>query len=1322
MISLSFLRSRFVLALGTFVVLLASSVFVVGQQGVSTVRGTVKDPQGNVVAGATVTLTNTGNTNTRTATTTDNGGFAFEQVPVGDYKLEVEAKGFKKAVVTDVHASIAAPTAVDVALELGNVNEVVTVAANSAEMLVNREDATLGTNFVNKQITQLPLEARSVPNLLTLQAATTRDGYVAGSRADQSNITLDGVDINEAQTNQILNPDADPANGSSALNLQPDRNTVIRLNSEAIEEFRVTTSNPNANQGRSAGAQVALVTKSGTNDWHGAAFEFYRTSAFSANNFFNNKAGHYKSTDLLPANTKVGDPKIVRPPLIRHTFGGAFGGPVKKDKIFFFYSLEGDRITQSSSIVQNVPLPSLGLGQLKYRGCPPGTASSACGTTVTPTIQTLTAAQVNSIFNNPTGPFGTTVGTNPAAISALAAAAAKYPANDFTIGDGLNTAGFRFNAPVPVKRNSHSGKFDFNLTDKQQAFIRVNIIYDLIARERQFPDTPAPNIWSHPIGIAGGHTWTIKNNLINNLRYGLTREAFTSGGDSTANAISFRFVFSPATFTRTISRITPVQNITDDLSWIKDNHSFGFGTNIRLISNSRNSFGAAFDNAITNPSFYSGGGNGISNPVNAFAPISGSRTGVQNAATALIGRFSQYGANFIFDHSGVLQPSGTPTFRDFRTQEYDAYVQDSWKLSPHLTVTYGLRYSLSHPVYEKNGFEVATSIPLSDLFEQRKAAAIRGQNVQTPLTLSLAGKGNNAPPLYSWDKNNFQPRIAVAWSPSFKGGLGGKLFGTNHESVIRGGFAMTNDYYGQQLAVSFDLNNTLGFVSNQTIAANTFNITTRPAPLFTAYGQSVRALPRITVPGNISFPRTQPFDPDPAFQQRRIESTLDSKLVAPVNYSWNLTYERELGHGLVIQTAYVGRVARQLIASRDVMALNNLVDPKSGVDWYTAATQLEILRNQGLPSSSIQQIAWFANFLPPNIAQLMNINYFGCPGSDPSCLNPANQTISHSLNQTQAVYAVAFDVYGNDWTDTQDAMEQGLGRNIFFHPQYGALSAFSSIAKSNYHAGTVTIRERLGTHLTMDFNYTLSHSMDDASGLQTSGGYGGAFILNPIRQHDSFANSDFDLKHIINANAVWELPFGRGRKFFGGTGSIGNAILGGWQLTGIYRWNSGLPTSPPYDDARWATNWNAQSNTVRRGPIETCPTQGGKLFNCNTTQAYRSFRNAYPGETGDRNVFRLPGYFNLDVGLGKTFNVPWAEKHKLQVRFEAFNVTNTQHMGAIDGSRSGYGLGLDPGGSPNGCTGSACVTPPLDPPTNWMNFIGIQGQPRVMQLGVRYSF
>src|SRR6476619_2373044 len=215
---------------------------------------------------------------------------------------------------------------------------------------------------------------------------------------------------------------------------------------------------------------------------------------------------------------------------------------------------------------------------------------------------------------------------------------------------------------------------------------------------------------------------------------------------------------------------------------------------------------------------------------------------------------------------------------------------------------------------------------------------------------------------------------------------------------------------------------------------------------------------------------------------------------------------------MVLQVSYIGRSARNLIASRDVMALNNLADPKSGMDWYTAAGMLEDFRRAGLSPTQVAQIPYFQNLLPANLAHLMNVNYWGCGSADPNCLNPKNWTIDERLNQTQAVYAnAAADLYGNDWTDIQDVIDQAVNggdstaNNLFFQPQYGALSSFSSIANSNYHAGTISVRERLGTALTMDFNYTLSHSLDDASGLATSGAFGGAFIVNPILQRSSYA-------------------------------------------------------------------------------------------------------------------------------------------------------------------------------------------------------------------------
>ncbi|MER3429133.1 MAG: hypothetical protein C4334_13780 [Pyrinomonas sp.] len=512
------------------------------------------------------------------------------------------------------------------------------------------------------------------------------------------------------------------------------------------------------------------------------------------------------------------------------------------------------------------------------------------------------------------------------------------------------------------------------------------------------------------------------------------------------------------------------------------------------------------------------------------------------------------------------------------------------------------------------------------------------------------------------------------------------------------GVAIFNDYYGQQIAVTFDNLNTLGFTSNFTLRFGTYNTTNRPGPLFTGFNQDVRSLPNVIIPGRLTFPRQTPAD-----NGRRIESSFDEAIVAPIHYNWNVTFERELPKGLTVQASYIGRLGRNLLATRDVMALSNLVDPKSGTDWYTAAGALEILRSQGAPISSVRPIPWFENLLPANLNALLR-DYYTAVYGDP--------IIPPGLSPTQSVYASVLLFNGNDWTTLQDDMERATGLSLFYQSQYGALSAFGSIAYSNYHAGTVSVRQRLGQTLTLDFNYTLSHSLDNASGLQTSGTYGTAFILNPIRPRDNYSSSDFDVRQIINVNSVWQLPVGRGRRFLSNANGFIEALLGGWQLSGIFRWNSGLPAPTPYDDSRWATNWNVQSNAVRIKPVTTCPTRGAaeppKLFGCDPTGAYRSFRNARPGETGDRNVFRMPGYVSLDMGLAKSFTMPWSENHKLQIRWEVFNVTNTQHFGRLDTSRTGFGITLDPFNE--------------SPPSNWSNFTGIQGTPRIMQFGFRYSF
>jgi hypothetical protein len=1202
-----------------------------GQTGASGVSGTVQDPQGNAIANATVRLINDEKGFSRTLTTSADGTFNFASIPPDTYRIEVEASGFKRSVLTNIGALIDKPTEANVILEIGSVNETVSITADAIESIINTQDASLGNTFQARQIQELPTDLRNIPSLLSLQPGVTRQGYVNGGRSDQANITLDGIDTNEQQTGAAFS-------------------SVLRITAESIEEFRVTTSNPNAAQGRSSGAQISLSTKGGTNEFRGALFEFYRPTFGSANTFFNNRDG------------------VERPSLARHVFGGAIGGPIVKNKAFFFYSFEGQRERSETSVTQIVPLASLGSGEFRARD-------------VNGNVVSLNLAQLNTIY--------ATAGINPAALAILASAASRYPANDTSQGDQLNTGGFRFNAKTPEDLNTHIARFDYNINANQTFFARANYQNDSTVLAQAFPDTPSPELWSHNTGLAVGHNWTIGNNKVNSFRYGLTRQAFTSGGDATENLVSFRFVYTPLNYSYTLSRVTPVHNFTDDFTWTTGNHTVQFGGNFRIIRNKRSDSGPAFDTAVINPSYYSGSGRSLITPLrNAGHNISSTNLDAQAAIAALIGRFSQYNANYNYDLSGNVLPTGTAIERTFASEEYELYAQDSWKIRQDLTLNFGLRYSLSRPVYETEGYQIRPTIPLGDYFEQRVESSQNGKAFNDLIQFELAGPKHGKPGFYNWDKNNLQPRISAAWSPGFKSGFLGKLFGTDNESVFRGGFSVLNDYFGQQLAVTFNNLSTLGFTTASEIGPNTYNVTSSLGPRFTGLGQRINNFPGIQ-------PLANRFQ-TPADETTRIESSLDSTLVSPTHYNWSLTYGRRLPAGLYVEASYVGRRARNLLATRDIMAFNNLVDPKSGEDWYTAAGKIYDLYYSNANPNSVAPIPYFENLFPGIGAVFYN--------------NP-------NLSATQTALRLTRDETFGDWTYLQQLLDddfsgQDRWANVFIHPQYAAFSAFSTIAKSNYHGGNLTVRQRLSTALTLDFNYTFAKSMDDASGLQTSGTYGSALILNPLRQQDSYAPSDFDVRHTINANAIWQIPIGRDRRFFGGMNRWADAVVGGWQLAGIYRWNTGLPFSNLIDLAGWATNWQIRSRAVRTKPIQTSITRGenGQPPNAfsNLDDLINSVRPPRPGETGDRNVFRGPGYSALDMSLSKVFMMPWSENHKLQFRWEVFNVFNRQYFS--NASISAFSITPDIPLSNSQLTSGTGV------------FTDIQGAPRRMQFGLRYSF
>jgi hypothetical protein len=664
------------------------------QTGAATVRGTVIDPQGNPVAGATITLINEKKNFTRTQTTNEEGSYIFNAVPPDTYRLETGATGFKRAVANDVRALVNTSADVNVQLEVGGVNERVEVSAGAGAPL-NTSDATMGNTFAERQIQNLPLDARNVAGLLSLQPGVTyiggvdqrgetsdwRNGSVNGGKSDQANVTLDGVDVNDQQNQFAFN-------------------SVLRVTPDSVQEFRVTTTNANAEQGRSSGAQISLITKSGTNDWRGSLYEFHRNTVTTANTFLNNALGRYSATHpaVLGGAVKAGDPIGPRPKLLRNVFGGRVSGPVMKDRVFFFYNYEGRRDAREESVVRTVPTASMRQGIYRYN-----LAGGNFG-------EILPGQQISATLRNDPN-------------TAVLAVFQQYPLpNSLETGDGRNTSGFRFNAPVSLKWNTHTARFDFNLTnDGRHSLSWRGILQDDIETSApQFPGLPSNSTTlNNNKGFAVNYTAALTQNVTSAFRYGFTRlDIENAGAAPNSPIITFTGLSSLVSTSRSSSRTSPVHNLVEDLSWIKGNHTFQFGGNFRDITNSSVNLGSSFSSGQTRRSrLTSTTPLRVTNTAGSF--LAADRT-TEEALVAMLGLVTYGNAIYNYDRTGKALAPGTPLVRDFGAGEYEFYGQDSWRMKPNLTVMLGLRYSLYSPPWEKNGNQVAPSIRLGDWFELRR--------------------------------------------------------------------------------------------------------------------------------------------------------------------------------------------------------------------------------------------------------------------------------------------------------------------------------------------------------------------------------------------------------------------------------------------------------------------------------------------------------------------------------------------------------------------------------------------------------------------------
>jgi hypothetical protein len=1251
--------------------------FVFGQS--STLSGTVTDPQNSAIAGATISATNIATAASRTTISEKDGTYQFLQLAPGIYKVRAEATGFKAILAEDVQITVSSSVTLNISFkEIGAVSETVTV--QGGESTINTSDATVGNTFNARQINQLPSEGRNIVSLLASQPGVTfigntdsqgqttdyRNGSVNGGKSDQANVTLDGIDVNDQQTGVAFN-------------------SVLRVTLDSVQEFRVTTSNPNADQGRSSGGQVSLVTKSGSNDFHGALYEYHRNTVTTANDFFNKAAGRYVATDaaVIQGRAKAGDERIPRPKLIRNIFGAAIGGPVIKDRLVFFLNYEGRRDRREDNALRTVPSADMRNGILKYN-------NNAGG------ITSLDANGIKAL--DPAG-----IGINQASLNLFK----QYPLpNDNTVGDALNVLGYRFKAPIKLDFNTYIARFDYNLTKEGSHVLsaRGNLQNDSIDSVPQFPGQPAlTTSLDNSKGIALGYTAQFSSRLNNVLRYGFTRQGLESSGVQNQPVVTFRNL-SPINGTSLSNgRITPVHNITDDVTWAKGNHSLGFGTNMRFIRNRRFSLATSFSSASANASWLLGTGRDL-RPAN----IGGGAVAFSDAMMMMLGIISQGNAQYNFDKTGKVLGQGEAVRRVFGADEYEFYGQDAWRPRTNLTITAGVRYGLYSPPWETNGNQVAPNIRLGDWFNQRGTGMVQGipSNQAPNISYDLSGPANGKRGFYDWDKNNFAPRFAIAYSPKFDNRFLKGVFGSEGKSSIRAGFSLAYDRIGSALAVTMDQAGSFGLSTRLTNPASVQ--TPRTAPRFTSFN----ALPTSLLPAApaVSFPSS--FPGQGRAGSFAIYQSIDDTLVTPYSMSFNLSFQRELPGNMSFEVAYIGRQGRKILTNADLAMPLNLFDPASGDNYFSAVNKL--IDQANTPLASVQPIPYWENLYPSiaaNRAAMVGImrDFYGV-------------TVPANVTATQVMHALFNQVYGPDYTtalfdiDTHfgcgniqngDFPCSRFGPYAFWDDQFSALSAWRSVGYSNYHSMQAVFRKRFSQGFQFDFNYTLSKSFDYSSVVERNGSFSG-FIVNSWAPGQRKAISDFDMRHQINSNWIYEMPFGKNKYFGKKLNSVGDAFIGGWQLGGVFRWTSGLPVSVG-NGRFWPTNWNITGFATRTGALpvqettKNAPaaaaggTPGPNLFPDPAT-ALKSYSFTRPGETGERNGVRGDGLFTIDFNLLKTWKLPF-EGHTVQFRWEVFNATNSVRFDPLSTT-------LDLG------SGRA----------NFGKYSTTLTQSRVMQFALRYEF
>jgi Carboxypeptidase regulatory-like domain/TonB-dependent Receptor Plug Domain len=1262
------MRKRTVPALLSMVLLLTIASLSLGQGTASRVTGVVKDPNGALVGGATVTLTNEGMKVSFTTETTSSGTYVFDSVQVGTYTVTVEKQGFKKFVTTGNQVNVNQPATIDVTLDLGGISDIVTVTS-TAELVQTSSSGNFGNTVEQRSLEALPIvgdRGRNPLQFVSLQPGVIGNGragtggntggnvHVHGARDRAFNFTLDGIDINESS-----------AGGSNF--------TPLRPNPDSIEQFQVVTGNFTAELGRSSGAQVSLVTKSGTNDFHGNAFELYRTPSLNANEYENNLNGRPKNQ------------------YVQHIFGGSVGGPIilpgyngREKKTYFFTNLQMLRTQQGILVTRTVYTAQARQGLFRYRvgaaNAPAGTANPSIDASGNP-LPGLNIQAYNVVANDPlctTQP--TNCGLDPTTRTLINAA--PLP-NSFFTGDGLNTAGFSFSAPQIEKQWDFVVKVDHTFNDRNSIYVRYaqgkqNTFGDNAnGGLKSFPDSEFNFVdtFRNPKNAAVNYRWTPTARVTNELVVGLNKFAFSftnpdpNGED---NPFILNLPRDPFNFTPPINNLREITTyqIVDNISFIQGTHTFRGGINFRLQKHDdiRSSVGGFNTNRLVNFSRTvnapptSGAFNfNLPSTTGANAINNTDRNNLQSAINDLLGRVGNIQQSFVAESDAAFAPAGTLFLFDSRYNEYDFYFQDSWKLRPNLTLDIGLRWEPK--MAPGSGGDSAILRP---------NRAVRFGEAPTDQLRFEPGK------LFDDDWTNFAPSIGVAWDPFSDG-----------KTSIRANYRLAYDRMNTFLASSAIFPNTPGTslgINDTTFAARP-NETSR-----VRFG--LPALTPTSTPGQLRQPvpfstaSLTVFDPSTRF---------------PKTNQWGVSFQRDVGNGFVFEANYVGRHGVGLFGAYDVNQVN-VFGTDSRCPGETFVQGFNALRSSTTATSCL-----INGLLTGNVANNAGSTQF-------------RTLFSSELNQGSAASAALL---------LSQRVASGVrvidAFNKFFfqpYPQFtGAMNVIDSNDFSLYNGLELQLSRRVKSGLLMQFGYTLGKSMDTRSfdpaftvAARTTSGTN----ASPSAQNTPFDNrnrrlnygrSDFDRRHALQGYLVYDLPFGHGKRFASDASGFVNQIIGGWEIANSLIWQTGRAFTV-YGGAFTVSNVvlptaNCSGCTANMGQVVQ---DAGTNFIFDASQR-ALFTTPAPGELGNtpRNFFTGPSFFNLDMTVRKRFFI--SESTNVELRADINNLTNTPSFEFPISSTSGIGLQ-----SP-GFTGTPSVNPTFGRIRDSVN-----SNARRIQLGIKLNF